>query len=1193
MVHIKTIELSHFKSFGGTTTVPFLPGFTVVSGPNGSGKSNILDALLFCLGLASSKGMRAERLPDLVNHSHSKTKGTAETLVSVTFDLRDGFDRTALDSTEAENHPLKHLTEWTVSRRLRVSAGGGYTSTYYINGEVCTATELHQQLSHLRIYPEGYNVVLQGDVTRIITMNSKERRQIIDELAGVAQFDRKIEQTRATLEEVREREERFRLIEGELQRNLSKLEGDRQRAEQYKTLREKVHRQSQQAQIWRWRWLRQQEQDLQEAIARGIAEHQTLIAQIQEGIKAIHALEQQWEQLNRLVKTLGEEEQLRVAQDLAQLKAQLQQFHQRRQEYQQQHSQTDRAIQEAITNREQIQRQLHQDQEALTLWQENRLPTLRQQQEQIQTALQASRQEAELLAASSEAWVQEQTYLSRHGEELQQRLSPLRQEQAQLTERGDRLDQQIAQLTAQLTQYRQEWTDLGAGEETTLQTGETAIQDLAAQLASIEGERQIQQETQSRLHREQREKQRQWDRLEAKQQAQREAQGSHATQILQQANLAGICGLVAQLGSTDPAYQLALEIAAGGRLGFVVVEDDTVAVRAIEVLKRERGGRATFLPLNKIQAPSPRFDLPRYTRGLIDLAVNLVTCDDRYRDIFQYVFGNTLVFEDLATARPHLGKGRLVTLEGELLEPSGALTGGSAPGRGSLRLGTARHEETEEMQQLRHRLADLELLLAEGDRTLAQLTDQAHRLSQALTEARQQHREQQLHQQQRQSQGDRLRQQIQQGESQQQRDQEQRDRTRQRLTELAQDIPRLEQQWQQQQQRLRELEASQSHSEWQEMQRLIKSQEQQLQDRTQALQQGEQQARDLHLQQQRLRDRLQAQEQRLQEQQHLRDDLQEQLSILQSQETSLSTQIAETEARLTQISDRLASSKAQRDQAEGALKAAQQTQQERQWRREKLQIQQEEQQTAIAQLQEQLQTLESELPDPLPEVGDPPPDLDLTSALEQLDKAIRSGQKRLEAMEPVNMLALEEYKDTEGRLQELSEKLNTLAQERTDLLSRVEKFTTLRLKAFREAFDAVNINFQSIFATLSEGDGYLQLDNPSDPFSGGLNLVAHPKGKPVQRLSSMSGGEKSLTALSFIFSLQRYRPSPFYAFDEVDMFLDGANVERLSRMIQHQAQQAQFIVVSLRRPMIEAAQRTIGVTQARGAHTQVLGIRLA
>ena len=226
-----------------------------------------------------------------------------------------------------------------------------------------------------------------------------------------------------------------------------------------------------------------------------------------------------------------------------------------------------------------------------------------------------------------------------------------------------------------------------------------------------------------------------------------------------------------------------------------------------------------------------------------------------------------------------------------------------------------------------------------------------------------------------------------------------------------------------------------------------------------------------------------------------------------------------------------------------------------------------------------------DLPSNLTEVPD-------EADLESLQKELRVLSKRLQAMEPVNMLALEQYDHTQKRLEGLSEKLETLGRERTELLLRIESFTTLRQRAFKEAFNAVNENFKSIFATLSDGDGYLQLDHPEDPFRGGLNLVAHPKGKPVRRLVSMSGGEKSLTALSFIFALQRYRPSPFYAFDEVDMFLDGANVERLAKMIKQQAQQAQFMVVSLRRPMIESAERTIGVTQARGTNTQVLGIRL-
>jgi chromosome segregation protein len=144
------------------------------------------------------------------------------------------------------------------------------------------------------------------------------------------------------------------------------------------------------------------------------------------------------------------------------------------------------------------------------------------------------------------------------------------------------------------------------------------------------------------------------------------------------------------------------------------------------------------------------------------------------------------------------------------------------------------------------------------------------------------------------------------------------------------------------------------------------------------------------------------------------------------------------------------------------------------------------------------------------------------------------------------MLALEELQALEQRLGELNERLDVLDSEREELLLRIETVATLRQDAFMEAFTAVDGHFREIFASLSEGDGHLQLENGDEPLEGGLTLVAHPKGKTVRRLASMSGGEKSLTALSFLFALQRFRPSPFYALDEVDSFLDGVNVERLA-----------------------------------------------
>jgi chromosome segregation protein len=403
---------------------------------------------------------------------------------------------------------------------------------------------------------------------------------------------------------------------------------------------------------------------------------------------------------------------------------------------------------------------------------------------------------------------------------------------------------------------------------------------------------------------------------------------------------------------------------------------------------------------------------------------------------------------------------------------------------------------------------------------------------------------------------------------------------------LDKELPGQESQLQQLRQTLAELEASQTPSEWQQIQATIKIQEQQLQQRETAFREAEQRLKNLENQQQRLQERIQESEQRITQYQQEQQTQQNQLSSLSSQHSTLATQISQTRSKLTELEKHLGEEKQKRDAIEQEVRSHLLRQQQLEWEIQKLEESQLKRREDLTALQTQLQELVPELPNPLPEVPD-------KVDLEELQKELRSLAKRLQAMEPVNMLALEEYERTQKRLEELSQKLETLEAERTELLLRIENFTTLRQIAFKEAFDAVNENFQSIFATLSDGDGYLQLDDPEDPFNSGLNLVAHPKGKPVQRLASMSGGEKSLTALSFIFALQRYRPSPFYAFDEVDMFLDGANVERLSRMIKQQAQQAQFIVVSLRRPMIESAERTIGVTQARGAYTQVLGIKLS
>ena len=179
MVFIKQVELTHFKSFGGTISIPLEPGFTVVTGPNGSGKSNILDAVLFCLGLASSRGMRAERLPDLINSAMLRAGKAAETTVTVHFDLSDWQPDGAEEGLEApEDGPWIRpgQQEWSVSRRLRVAPGGTYSSSFSADGVPCNLQQLQTQLRRLRVDPEGSNVVMQGDVTRIVSMSARARK---------------------------------------------------------------------------------------------------------------------------------------------------------------------------------------------------------------------------------------------------------------------------------------------------------------------------------------------------------------------------------------------------------------------------------------------------------------------------------------------------------------------------------------------------------------------------------------------------------------------------------------------------------------------------------------------------------------------------------------------------------------------------------------------------------------------------------------------------------------------------------------------------------------------------------------------------------------------------------------------------------------------------------------------------------
>ena len=1178
-------------------TIPLETGFTVVTGPNGSGKSNILDGVLFCLGLANSRGMRADRLPDLVNSGMLKAGKSAETTVSVRFDLSDWKPDAAEEGIEPpEEGPWiqADANEWTVTRKLRVMPGGSYSSTYSSDGEPCNLQQLQTQLRRLRIDPEGSNVVMQGDVTRIVSMSNRDRRGLIDELAGVALFDTRIEQSRRKLDDVQERQDRCRIVEQELLTARQRLEKDCAKARAYQDLRDQVQRGRQQELVLAFeaaeaelKQLKTRQQHLSEKEIHDSAAIKEKETTLLEQATRLQTLQDS-------VKALGEDQLLSVQAELAGLDPESRSLERQATQHQQEGERL-QGLRHNLTSR---RHQLQADSESLK--QANN-PEVLQAAEQAcrdaEAAVEISRRLLGDVAGRSGAWLDEQRQRAARRSDLQTTLTPLQEEQQQLQERlrqdearqselqleRDEAGAEDREVQDQLEKLEQEWQSLLES----LRSGKELLQERAEAVA-------IQQRTRTRLEEEQTRLEREIARLESRREALQETRGTGALRLLLEAGLDGIHGAVAQLGEVEDRHRLALEVAAGARMAQVVVDDDRIAARAIDLLKSRRAGRLTFLPLNKIrsQAAGGGAAMARGRRpdggngdGLIGRAVELIRFEPIYSDVFGYVFGDTQVFSDLGSARQQLGRFRAVTLEGELLEKSGAMTGGSFSQRsGGLSFGVS--SDNDEAEPLRQRLLEL------GE-TLAACRREESRLLQSLEQQRPLLR--QLEQRQaaldaertaaKRAHGpllERCRQRTERLHSLQANRTEQEQRLqvlKTTITPLLDELERISSEE-------RKVQAEADAGNWQQLQGELEQSDNALEQARRHRDERLQHQRERELAQTRIGDQQQAIEEEenslqlavtalAESHQRWRDEqkeLEERRQTLESQQQILQTKFGE---------ERRA-----RDAAEASVAELRQKLQQARWELERLQ---EERQAIQEQLRSggiRLEELKPTLPNPLPEI----PEEIRNAGLEALQDQLQQLLKRMEALEPVNMLALEELTALEERLGDLGERLDVLSQEREELLLRIETVATLRQEAFMEAFQAVDGHFSEIFASLSEGDGKLQLDNPDDPLEGGLTLVAHPKGKAVRRLAAMSGGEKSLTALSFLFALQRFRPSPFYALDEVDSFLDGVNVERLAALIARQAEQAQFLVVSHRRPMIGASQRTIGVTQARGAHTQVVGL---
>jgi chromosome segregation protein len=1144
-LHITELEIDNFKSFAKKTKIPFLEGFSVISGPNGSGKSNIIDSILFVLALSSSRNLRAEKLTDLINLNSGRN--TAE----VALEFSDGT---------------------RIRRRIK-RTGNGYYSYNYLNERLCKQSDIVDHLAKHGIKPYGYNVVMQGDVTRIMGMSDFERRKIIDEIAGVSEFDTKKQQSLAELEIVRERIEREELLLIELGRRANELKKEREHALEYqKWQKELSFFQNCRAAAQ----LHDREKELGHLL-RSTDEHKIQLTRIgsDRGIEEneLSYLQADLRDIDDLINKKSGPDYLKLIAELEEAKSGIKLAE----------GGIVRLRKEKETNLEAINRVYMDTKRAET--------RVAECTDQIRT-LTIDRTNIAMEVATAKALLEKfEIEIKQHSEDTEgsrERLFAfLKEMEEKKGQRSGILHQQdlfieksrmrtteLERLTNLLRQLDEEY----AAKQGQLTDSEKSTKSLLSEkneldrnLSELEGSLFAQRNTLERLRAEMKDVEQDAIRLEAAQQARGESGGKALEAVLA---LEGVHGTIMDLGKSPPEYATALNVAAGNKLQFVVCDTDQIASDAIRYLKEERLGRVTFLPLNKLNPPQlPPLKEP----GVIDYAVNLVDYDPKYDRAFAVALGATVVVDTLERARKLIGKYRMVTMDGELLERSGAITGGSAKKQAVRGFGA---KVDDEIMRLRSRLGELQGQAGTIEAGVKRLTEEVDAKRTHRNEIDQKVARFGMFTEEFSRRFDAITVEKQTIEAAVARQSEETKNGASELTALeveldaiTGEINALNAQVEEIKKRLDDTNIPALTEQMQKKRKEIEESERRLRNKDADINDA-----------QRERQHFNARLAELGEERGRQDERNKQID---TEIASSNEQIALHETQIAGLEERQKEFSGELDELRGKRTGVTQHIHESELKIMKFDADKERITAQMAAIEERARALGIEIDMLKHQVGE----MDTTLSLTEIEGKIAEADGAIRKIGAVNMLAIEEFEKVQRQVEERTERKETLSTERETLISRIQQFEQMKYQAFATAFKAIDTNFREIFARLTSGSGNLVLENEEDPFTGGMTFAVKPRDKKVHLLNSLSGGEKSLTTLAFIFSIQRYIPAPFYAFDEVDMSLDGANVERISSMVTELAPSSQFIIVSLRKPMIDAAQRIMGVTLRSDKSTLVTGVK--
>ena len=1171
-MYLKEIEIQGFKSFADKTKVVFDQGVTAVVGPNGSGKSNITESLRWALGESSVKSLRGGKMPDVIFAGTESRKPLNYASVVVTLDNNDGFIKDAGQEIRVERHIYR-----------------SGDSEYKIDGKKVRLRDIHDLFLDTGLGRDSFSIISQGKVEEIFNSKPEERRAIFEEAAGVLKYKTRRKETESKLQQTQDNLDRLEDIIYELDNQIKPLEKQAENARKFLDLegqRKAIYLDVLVAQI------KENKAELDST--------EEELAQVQELLTSYYQNREKLEEENQTLKKQRQDLQAEMAKDQGSLmdltslisdlerKLALSKLESEQVAHNQQEAQARLAALE--DKRKSLSKEKSDKESSLALLEENL----------VQNNQKLNRLEAELLAFSDDpdqmiellrerfvALLQEEADVSNQLTRIQNELENSRQLSQKQADQLEKLKEQLATAKEKASQQKDE-----------LETAKEQVQKLLADYQAIAKEQEEQktsyQAQQNQL----------FDRLDSLKNKQARAQSlenilrNHSNfyagvkSVLQEKDrLGGIIGAVSEHLTFDVHYQTALEIALGASSQHIIVEDENAATKAIDFLKRNRAGRATFLPLTTIKArtiSSQNQDTIAASPGFLGMADELVTFDTRLEAIFKNLLATTAIFDTVeharAAARQVRYQVRMVTLDGTELRTGGSYAGGANRQNNSIFI-------KPELEQLQKEIAEEEASLRSEEASLKTLQDHMARLTESLEAIKSQGEQARIQEQGLYLAYQQTSQQVEELETLWKLQEEELDRLsdgdwqadkekcQERLAAIASDKKNLE----------AEIEE-------------IKSNKNAIQERYQNLQEQVAQARLLKTELQGQKRYEVADIERLGkeldnldiEQEEIQRLLQEKVDNLEKVDTDLLSQQAE-EAKMqkTNLQQGLIRKQFELDDIEGQLDDIsshldQARQQNEEWIRKQTRAE-----AKKEKISERLRHLQSQLTDQY--------QISYTEALEKAhelenlnlaEQEVQDLEKAIRSLGPVNIEAIDQYEEVHNRLDFLNSQRDDILSAKNLLLETITEMNDEVKERFKSTFEVIRESFKVTFKQMFGGGQADLILTEGDLLTAGVEISVQPPGKKIQSLNLMSGGEKALSALALLFSIIRVKTIPFVILDEVEAALDEANVKRFGDYLNRFDKDSQFIVVTHRKGTMAAADSIYGVTMQESGVSKIVSVKL-